>query len=115
MNSRFWPSAHSTESGTNRFVLFPDWSDVIMASFIGTRKEFLRYIGPHLRNLVQQITRKHRLALANCSHCGGSGQFEAAHVRGRVRVELVDLVLERLTRNGIVTVDIGEFEARFRT
>lgn len=85
-----------------------------MASFIGTKKEFRRYIGPRLRNLVQQITKNHRLALANCQHCGDSEHLQAAHVRGRDRNQIIDIVLETFTHNDIVTIDIGEFEKSFK-
>jgi hypothetical protein len=85
-----------------------------MASFIGTKKEFRRYIGPRLRNLVQQITKNHRLTIASCGHCGAPEQLEAAHVRGRNRNQIIDLVLERFTHNEIVTIDLGEFETSFK-
>ena len=85
-----------------------------MASFIGTKREFRRYVGPRLRNLVQQITKNHRVTLANCQHCGASENLEAAHVRGRDRNQIIDLVLEKFTHNDIITIDLGEFEKVFR-
>jgi predicted nucleic-acid-binding Zn-ribbon protein len=85
-----------------------------MASFIGIRKEFRRYIGPRLRNLVQQISKNHRVALANCQHCGTSEYLQAAHVVGRDRNQIIDILLEKFTHNDIVTIDIGEFEKSFK-
>lgn len=85
-----------------------------MASFIGTKREFRRYIGPRLRNLVQQITKNHRVTQANCQQCGSSEYLEAAHVTGRDRNQIIDLVLEHFTHNEIVTIDLGEFEKSFK-
>jgi hypothetical protein len=85
-----------------------------MASFIGTNKEFRRYIGPMLRNLVQQFTKKHKAEISACEHCGTRENLESAHVHGRDRNEIIDLVLNENTHNGIATIDIGVFEERFK-
>jgi len=37
-----------------------------MGRFDGTTREFKRYIGPRLRNVVQQITRKQKAAIGAC-------------------------------------------------
>jgi hypothetical protein len=85
-----------------------------MASFIGTNQEFRRYIGPRLRNLVQQLTKKHKAEIAACEHCGTKNDLESAHVKGRDRNEIIDLVLEQFTTNGVVTVDLNVFEEKFK-
>lgn len=85
-----------------------------MASFIGTNKEFRRYIGPRLRNLVQQITRDHKAEVANCEHCGVTEHLESAHVEERGRNELIDLVLSEFAHNNVATVDLDVFEERFK-
>lgn len=86
-----------------------------MASFIGTNKELRRYIGPRLRNLVQQITKNLRTGVAACEHCGNSENLESAHVRGRDRNEIIDLVASEYTTNEIVTIDhLGVFEEKFK-
>lgn len=86
-----------------------------MASFIGTKRELRRYIGPRLRNLVQQFTRKHRVNVAACEHCCGSGEkLESAHVRGRDRNEIIDIIASKYTTNEIITIDLGEFEREFK-
>ena len=84
-----------------------------MASFIGTRKEFKRYIGPRLRNLVNILTKNHRIRVANCNHCGAKERLESAHVRGRERNQLIDALLEEFTHNEIITIDLGIFERKF--
>jgi len=85
-----------------------------MASFIGTNKEFRRYVGPRLRNLVQQITKSHKAEVSACEHCGSKENLESAHVHGRDRNEIIDLVLNNYTSNGIVTVDLNVFEVQFK-
>jgi len=85
-----------------------------MASFIGTNKEFRRYIGPHLRNLVQQITKNHKATVGACEHCGTKDNLESAHVEGRDRNQLIDLVLTESTNNNIITVELSTFEDKFK-
>ena len=85
-----------------------------MASFVGTNKEFRRYIGPRLRNLVQQFTKNHKAEISACEHCGLKENLESAHVHGRDRNEIIDLVLSEYTYNGVATLDISKFEQRFK-
>ena len=85
-----------------------------MAHFKGTNREFRRYIGPRLRNLVQQITRNHKAEVAACEHCGTNESLESAHVRGRDRNEIIDLVVSEFTTNDIAAIDLGVFEEKFK-
>jgi len=84
-----------------------------MASFIGTRREFKRFIGPRLRNLVNIRTKAYRIRVANCNHCGSSDRLEAAHVRGRERNQIIDALLEQFTHDEVVTIDLAKFEQLF--
>lgn len=84
-----------------------------MASFVGTRKEFKRFIGPRLRNLVNIHTKGYRIGVANCNHCGSSEHLESAHVRGRERNQIIDGLLEQFTYNDVVTIDLAMFEQLF--
>lgn len=84
-----------------------------MGRFSGTTKEFKRYIGPLFRNLVQQITRKQKAAIGACEHCGAGGELDAAHVHGRDRTEIVNILLGTSAPDGLVDVDLKEFEQRF--
>jgi hypothetical protein len=85
-----------------------------MASFVGTTEEFKRYIGPMLRNLVQQLTKKHKLEVGKCQHCSSSEMLEAAHVHGKDRGTIIDKILNNYTSNEIVTIDLANFEQHFR-
>ena len=85
-----------------------------MASFSGTNKEFKRYIGPQLRNLVQQITKKHKIAVGACEHCGSNENLESAHIEGRDRNDIIDIILKNYTQNYKIDVDLGLFETKFK-
>lgn len=85
-----------------------------MAKFTGTHTEFRRYIGPRLRNLVQQITRRHRDTIGSCEHCGTTSELESAHVRGRDRNQIIDLVLAPYTTDGLVEVELDILEKVFK-
>lgn len=85
-----------------------------MASFVGTTEEFKRYIGPMLRNLVQQLTKKHKFEVGKCEHCSTSETLEAAHVHGKDRGTIIDKILNNYTNKDVVTIDLANFEQHFR-
>ena len=81
-----------------------------MPAFTGTNREFKRYVGPRLRNLVQAITRKQKAAVGACEHCGAGEDLEAAHVRGRDRNQIIDLLMGAKSPEGLYVVDLEQFE-----
>ena len=83
-------------------------------AFIGTKKEFKRYVGPVLRNLVQQMTRKHRLEIGHCQHCEEKQNLEAAHVAGRNRNHIIDELLKNYSSGDLYQVNLKDFERRFK-
>lgn len=83
-------------------------------AFIGTKKEFKRYVGPVFRNLVQQMTRKHRLEIGHCQHCEEKENLEAAHVAGRNRNHIIDDLLKNYSSGDLFQVNLKEFEKRFK-
>src|SRR2546425_7263804 len=85
-----------------------------VARFEGTLQEFKRYIGPCLRNVVQQMTKKHKAKVGACEHCGSSEKLESAHVHGRDRTDIIDLLLGTTDWDAEVIVDLQQFEAAFR-
>lgn len=84
-----------------------------MATFEGTAQELKRYIGPHLRNIVQQLTKKQKATVGACEHCGSSENLEAAHVRGKGRTDIINLLLKTGDRDA-VRVDLKGFETAFK-
>ena len=87
-----------------------------MATFEGSNKDFKRWIGPRLRNLVNLITKKHRVAVGACEHCGSKEELESAHVHGRDRTEIIDLILgNEVQDNLVIRLDLDRFEQEFRS
>lgn len=85
-----------------------------MSTFTGTKQDFKRYVGPRLCVLVRNITLKHRQAVAACEHCGSADNLESAHVRGRERTQIIDLLLAENSLDGVATVDLAQFERNFK-
>lgn len=87
-----------------------------MATFRGSTPEFRRFIGPHLRNVVNQITRTHKRTIGSCEHCGSGGELHAAHVRGKTRLEIIDSILRHLTHSNspAIEIELDAFEKLFK-
>lgn len=85
-----------------------------MTEFIGTKKEFHRYIGPFFRNIVQQITKNYRSEIGLCQDCGSTENFEAAHVHGKERVVIIDKLLDEYVDGKTFKIDLVKFETKFR-
>lgn|SRR5574340_607903 len=85
-----------------------------MGRFAGTTREFKRYIGPHLRIVVQQITRRQKASIGACEHCGAVGELDAAHVHGHDRTDIVNLLLGTSQPDALIDVDLVEFERAFK-
>jgi hypothetical protein len=85
-----------------------------MASFIGTFEEFIKYINPRVKNVVNGISRAYKQEVGMCEHCSSvEVTLEAAHVTGRERLVIIEEVLQDYVNGEIVTVDLGVFENRF--
>ena len=85
-----------------------------MPTFTGTSREFKRYVGPRLRNFVQMLTKKHKASVGACEHCTVGEDLESAHVRGRDRNQIIDLLLTAISTENVVTVDLLQFEKNFK-
>lgn len=85
-----------------------------MPTFTGTSRDFKRYVGPRLRNFVQMITKKHKATVGACEHCGGGENLESAHVKGRDRNQIIDLLLSAISTERVVTVELHQFERNFK-
>ncbi len=85
-----------------------------MPSFIGTNKQFRKYLGPNLRNIVQHLTRSYKKERGVCQHCPETESLEAAHVSDKSRNDIIDLLLEKYTFNGLLTVNIEQFVEEFK-
>jgi hypothetical protein len=81
----------------------------------GTKKNFHRYIGPRLRNLISPLTRKHKLQIGCCEHCGAINvELDAAHKHEINRRKIIDdLLIDYKLDDEIYKVDLGEIESMF--
>ena len=68
--------------------------DITMAQFTGDFKSFNKYLGPFVRNRVNQITRPHRDGKNGiCAHCNNQfKELDSAHVHGRGRQQIMQEV-----------------------
>jgi hypothetical protein len=86
-----------------------------MASFVGTFEEFIKYINPRVKNVVNSISRAYKQEVGRCEHCNSvETTLEAAHVTGRERPVIIEEVLQDYINGEIVTVDLEVFENRFK-
>lgn len=85
-----------------------------MATFIGSNQEFKRYIGPLLRNLVQQLSRKYKTDIGCCQKCGAIRGLEAAHIHGRERSVIIDEIIGDHANENTISIDLVEFEQYFK-
>lgn len=86
-----------------------------LAIFVGTPKEFIKFLGSLVRNRIQQITKTHKRALKNvCQDCKETKELQAAHVKGTDRNSMIKTVLEEYTAGstGNISCDIGEALAK---
>ena len=85
-----------------------------MASFIGSYDEFVKFIGPRTRNVVNSISRRYKSEINKCEHCGKVNiHFDAAHVKGRERPLIIKEITSMFERNGVITIDLDNFEEQF--
>ena len=87
-----------------------------MPSFTGSRRDFKRYFGPFLRNLVNSHTKNHKRSVGKCQsqECSETRNLEAAHLRGRERDQLIDSLLDGMPDQSPIVVDLKDFTERFR-
>ena len=78
-----------------------------MAHFKGTIQEFHHFLGPRIRNAVNNFTRKYRNQRNGiCENCGEEKELHSAHVHGRERRSIIERVLSPYINSGIVLCDI---------
>ena len=88
-----------------------------MSQFIGTKEEFIKYIGGYCRNKVNSITRTERISRnKTCEHCKKTGvELESAHIAGQERIVIIDGILESnfKIKNNYFDVNLEKFEKLF--
>lgn len=87
--------------------------EINMAIFEGTIQEFHHFIGPRIRNAVNNFTRSYRLKLNGiCEDCGEKKELHSAHVHGSERRTIIEEVLENCRINGTIRCNIEEAETK---
>jgi len=84
-----------------------------MALFEGTIQEFHHFIGPRIRNAINNLTRKYRQNLKGiCEGCGQKKELHSAHVHGRERRTIIETILGSYIDGKIVRCNIEEAESK---
>jgi len=88
-----------------------------MATFIGTKKEFTKYVGHSFKNSIPQKTRKIRndLLESKCEYCGKEESLHSAHIFGLDREKIIEYILDDYfkSKNNVHEVDIEKFDLLF--
>jgi hypothetical protein len=74
-----------------------------MAKLTCTIKEYHKFIGPRIKNMIQAMTKKRKM--------------EAAHKKGKNRREIIEQVLKKYLKNpkkGIVQIDLEEIDRKIK-
>lgn len=88
-----------------------------MARFTGEVSDFEKFIGPHLRNLVQNsITRKYRKKIGKCENCGSTEKLDSAHIHGKDRKTLIKKAYHKYlySKDELLDVDLNQFVLDFK-
>ncbi len=86
-----------------------------MATYEGTSEDFKKFIDGYTRNLVQNLTRKHKKK-RQCTDCKNRTRLQAAHLKGHERPKIVQRILSNLNTSSnkdTITIDLNEFEKMF--
>lgn len=84
-----------------------------MAHFEGSVKDFTRFIGAYARLKVAFIAAKYKKQIGKCEECGVTSSLDAAHIKGKGRALLIANILGEFIEDGIVRIDLYEFEEKF--
>ena len=60
------------------------------------------------------ITKRQRAVVGACEHCGSGEDIESAHVHGRDRIQIIDLLLGAIDKGDALEVDLKQFEEAFK-
>src|SRR5438132_2665689 len=82
-----------------------------MPSFRGSPEEFIKFIGPRIRNMIQYKTKSKKKALGGiCQGCNNKDELQAAHIKGKDRLTIIRKVLNKHMVKGAVSGDLEKIE-----
>jgi len=84
---------------------------VCMARFIGTIKDYEKYIGPRIRNIVNTLAKKEREKRQGiCEFCNEKAELQSAHKHGKGRKDIIYEALKKYNNGSYIDMDIEECE-----
>tara|TARA_B110000211_G_C13931895_1_gene487554 strand:+ start:211 stop:867 length:657 start_codon:yes stop_codon:yes gene_type:complete len=83
--------------------------------FSGSIEDFNLFFSGFCRNSVQKITRKYKLKVGSCEHCGVSDiQLESAHILGKERKAIISKILSNYIQfDNVIKINLNKFEEEF--
>ena len=82
-----------------------------MARFIGTTKDYENYLGPRIKNKINNITQKVRVSRnKKCEFCSEIGVLESAHIHGKERKTIIRQVLSKYSNGNYYDIDLAKIE-----
>jgi hypothetical protein len=82
-----------------------------MARFIGTIKDYEKYIGPRIRNVVNTFSKNERDKCDGiCEFCGKKTELHLAHKHEHERKKIINQVLEKYFNGSFLDIDINKTE-----
>lgn len=84
-----------------------------MAIFEGTIQEFHHFLGPRIRNAINNFTRTYRNQRKGiCEGCKQKKELHSAHVQGQGRRSIIEEVLSSSLVDKKIRCDIGDIEKK---
>lgn len=87
-----------------------------MARFIGTEKDFFKYVGNYTKDLIPKLTEEYKNKIGECQHCGAKEiEFSYTHKKNmQPRVLKEHILKDYYTKESdIVDVNLVEFTERY--
>lgn len=85
-------------------------------TFVGSKEEFVKFIGGYCRNKVLNLTRaeKKKLGVCQTPSCRKRTTLEAAHIHGRERITIINEILDNyINSDNLVEINLNDFERLF--
>ena len=125
IEGNYYNGLASLKRAIKQYFAFLDETNLVTLSnktisgpiFEGSFEDFNRFVGPKLRNVIQNFTRSERNAQNGiCEYCGKQAVLQSAHKEGEERPQIIKDVLERSFKvsNDWYKVDLSKFEDYFK-
>ncbi len=87
--------------------------------FIGNKEDFISYVGPKCRNIVNAIAKSDRNKCNGiCEYCGGKAELQSAHKQGEERPQIIEKILNMYYKDknvdALYNVPLNDFIEKFK-